>query len=85
MNHGELLAVPPATDLASHWWREHGRFNNDNLRNHIVSGSFACVLPRSTGDETIVDGLEFIIIVEVDNGNTKLMGNRVSWVDDYLG
>ena len=34
---------------------------------------FACVLPRSTGSETIVDGLEFIIIVEVDNGDKGLM------------
>ena len=40
LNHGELLAVPPATDLASHWWREHGSFDNDNLSNHIVSGTF---------------------------------------------
>ena len=35
--------------------------------------------------KTIVDGLEFIIIVEIDNGNKGLMGNRVSWVDDCLG
>ena len=33
----------------------------------------------------MVGDLEFIIIVEVDNGNNNLMGNRVSWVDDYLG
>ena len=37
LNHGELLAVPPATDLASHWWREHG---NSDLSNHIVFGTF---------------------------------------------
>ena len=33
----------------------------------------------------MVGDLEFIIIVEVDNVNKNLMGNRVSWVDDYLG
>ena len=33
----------------------------------------------------MVGDLGFIIIVEVDNGNNNLMGNRVSWVDDYLG
>ena len=37
LNHGELLAVPPATDLASHWWREHG---DSDLSNHIVFGTF---------------------------------------------
>lgn len=33
----------------------------------------------------MVGDLEFIIIVEVDNGSNNLMGNRVSWVDDCLG
>ena len=37
LNHGELLAVPPATDLASHWWREHG---DSDLSNHTVFGTF---------------------------------------------
>ena len=41
----------------------------------MCSVPFACVLPRFTGIETSVDGLEFIIIVEVDNGNKGLMGN----------
>ena len=39
----------------------------------------------NSGNKTIVGNLEFIIIVEVDNVNKNLMGNRVSWVDDYLG
>ena len=43
---------------------------------------FECVLPRSTENKTMVGDLEFIIIVEVDDGNNNLMGNRVSWVDD---
>ena len=44
------------------------------LANSSFSGPHPS-LPRSTGSKTIVDGLEFIIIVEVDNGNKGLMGN----------
>ena len=54
MNHGELLAVPPATDLASHWWREHGRFGKAGVRGHIVSGIF-CL--RSTINFMVVSNI----------------------------
>ena len=40
LNHSVLLAAPPATDLASHWWREHDRFSSADVCGHIVSGIF---------------------------------------------